>query len=260
MSFYRVASVSFVNARPLISGLEREREVDLQLAVPSALLGLLQSDKADVALLPTIDYQRTNDLTIVPAGGIASDGPTLTVRIFSRVPSEQIRGLACDPDSHTSVALARIILSQRYNLCPELSDLARASDAPDQARLLIGDKVVCDEPRGFSHQLDLGQEWKEMTGLPFVFAVWMAKPRAVTARLFELLQQAKLRGKTQIEQIVEQFAVPRGWPAALAHQYLTRHLQFDIGPREIESIHRFHDLAAAQGIIDGQRELRVFQP
>src|SRR5439155_16687175 len=171
----RIASVSFLNARPLIEGLERDSRVQLILDVPSALLGLLQRELADVALLPTIDYQRSSNLTMVPAGGIASDGPTLTVRVFSRVPIAQIRSLACDPDSHTSIALARIILSRRYNQRPEFCDLTRATDAADQARLLIGDKVVCEEPTGFEHQLDLGAEWKAMTGLPFVFAVWMAR-------------------------------------------------------------------------------------
>src|SRR5687768_14650401 len=172
MPLYRVASVSFLNARPLTAGLESGRDIDLHLAVPSALLNLLESDRAEVALLPTIDYQRSKeDLIVLPAGGIASDGPTLTVRIFSRVPIDQVRELACDPDSHTSVALARIILAQRYNLRPELTDLSRASDSPHQARLLIGDKVVCNEPVGFAHELDLGHEWKALTGQPFVFAV-----------------------------------------------------------------------------------------
>jgi chorismate dehydratase len=257
MSF-RVASVSFVNARPLIAGLERESEVKLELAVPSALLGLLESGRADVGLLPTIDYQRMSDLVVMPAGGIASDGPTLTVRIFSRVPVQGIESLACDTDSHTSVALARIILARRYDLRPELIELTRASDAKTQARLLIGDKVVCDEPRGFEHQLDLGQEWKAMTGLPFVFAVWCAKPAAAVERVNELLLAAKERGKGSVEEIVEKYAVPRGWPAGMARQYLTRNLQFDIGAREIEAMRVFHRLALEEGIIPSKRELNVF--
>src|SRR6516225_9190153 len=97
----RIASVSYLNARPLIHGLDRNPAVQLSLAVPAQLIDLLRDGQADVALLPVIDYARLPGLVIVPAGGIASDGQTLTVRIFSRVPISQIRSLACDPDSHT---------------------------------------------------------------------------------------------------------------------------------------------------------------
>src|SRR5215208_6237345 len=193
---FRVASVSYLNARPLIHGLENDPRIELALEVPSKLINRLRDGSADVALLPVIDYQRLDGLTILPPGGIGSDGPTLTVRIFSRVPIEQVRSLACDPDSHTSVALARILLARRHNLRPEFCDLARAGDNdPHQARLLIGDKVVCDEPAGFPHQLDLGAEWKAMTGLPFVFAVWMARPGvAGLQELHDRLDCAKRRG------------------------------------------------------------------
>jgi chorismate dehydratase len=93
MSKFRIASVSYLNARPLIHGLERDPRVQLLLDVPARLLDLLRDGRADVALLPVIDYQRLADLTIVPAGGIGSDGATLTVRIFSRVPVTRI---TCD--------------------------------------------------------------------------------------------------------------------------------------------------------------------
>lgn len=255
----RVASVSFLNARPLIAGLESDRDVELILDVPSKLLDLLRGDRADVALLPVIDYQRLGGLTIIPAGGIGSNGPTLTVRIFSRVPVDQIRSLACDPDSHTSVSLARIILAKLHNLRPEFCDLSRAGDDPQQARLLIGDKVVCDEPKGFAHQLDLGEEWKELTGLPFVFATWMAKRNADLPALSDLLSKAKQRGLADIDRIIARHAVPRGWPADLARQYLTQHLTFDVGERELEAIRTFHRLAAEQGIIDAARPLHVFK-
>jgi chorismate dehydratase len=252
---FRVASVSFLNARPLIHGLENEPAVRLSLAVPSKLLDLLRDGSADVALLPVIDYRRLDGLTILPAGGIGSDGPTLTVRIFSRVPAEQIRALACDPDSHTSVALARVILARRYGVRPEFCDLWRASrtggaDDPHQARLLIGDKVVCEEPAGFPHQLDLGGEWKHMTGLPFVFATWMARSDvADLPRLAAVLEQAKARGLANIERIIAAHARPRGWPADLARDYLTRHLTYHVGPRELEAIRTFHRLAAEEQLI-----------
>src|SRR6266404_8596497 len=109
---FRIGSVSYLNAKPLIYGLEREKGIQVELEVPSRLLGGLRQGRFDVALLPVIDYQRCDGLCLVPSGGIGCDGPTLTVRIFSRRPIEKIKTLACDTDSHTSVALARIVLAE----------------------------------------------------------------------------------------------------------------------------------------------------
>ncbi len=246
---YRIASVSFLNSKPLIEGLDRLPNVRLSLEVPSRLLESLRENRADVALLPVIDYQRMEGLTLLPAGGIGSDGPTLTVRVFSRVPISRIRTLACDPDSHTSVALARIILSRRHQLRPEFVDLRNAGDDPNQARLLIGDKVVCEEPIGFEHQLDLGAEWKALTGMPFVFATWMARKGVELGPLNEILERAKIEGMGKIEEIVRRHAVPLGWPVDLARQYLTRNLTFDLGERGLEAVRLFHRLAGEEGAI-----------
>src|SRR5436305_8113649 len=106
----RIGSVSYLNAKPLIHGLENEHDLSLILDVPSKLLPGLRDQRFDIALLPVIDYQRLDQLNIVPAGGIGCDGPTLIVRILSRVPIEHIKTLACATDSHTAVALARIVL------------------------------------------------------------------------------------------------------------------------------------------------------
>ena len=120
---YRLGSVSYLNAKPLIYGLERDPAVKLGLDVPSGLLGGLRREEYDVALLPVIDYQRMPGLRMLTCGGIGSDGPTLTVRIFSHVPFAQIRNMACDTDSHTSVALSRVILAERFGTHPAFVDL-----------------------------------------------------------------------------------------------------------------------------------------
>ena len=247
----RVASVGFVNARPLIAGLEGDPRVALSLDVPSRLLGRVRAGAADVALLPVIDLQREPGLRVVPAGGIGCDGPTLTVRLFSQTPFEKVTTLACDPDSHTSVALARVTLERLYGVRPELIDLYAARGAPGEARLLIGDKVVCEEPVGFEHQLDLGAAWKRMTGMPFVFAVWCARGGVELGDLPARLAAARARGMTQIDEIVKRYAVPRGWPAGIAIQYLTSYLKFDIGEPQLEAIRLFHRLAAEHGVIAG---------
>src|SRR6185295_11507886 len=134
----RIASVSYLNATPLIYGLDQEPDRELLLDVPAKLIDVLRDGRADVALLPVIDYQRLDNLCIVPAGGIGCDGETLTVRIFSKTPIERITTLACDTDSHISVALARLVLAEHFKIAPEFVDLGRAPG--DAARLLIGDK------------------------------------------------------------------------------------------------------------------------
>lgn len=254
----RLGSVSFLNAKPLIYGLEEADGIDLQLDLPSRLLDGLLEDRFDVALLPVIDYQRMDGLRLLSSGGIGCDGPTLTVRIFSAVPVERISTLACDTDSHTSVALARVILAERYSIRPEFVPLDRRRLPAPDAMLLIGDKVVCQGPIYLPHQVDLGQDWKALTGLPFVFAAWMAQPRVDLRDLADQLDRAKREGLAHVDRIIERFAIPQGWPADIARDYLTKHLHYDIGPRQLEAIRMFHRLAHQYGLIPhAPRELEL---
>jgi chorismate dehydratase len=255
---FRIACVSFVNARPLIDGLDSRDDVRLMLDVPSRMLDALESKRAEVALLPTIDLlHRADRVRMLPVAGIGCDGPTLTVRLFSRSPIESTRVLACDGDSHTSIALARIVLRKRFAIDPELIPLARASDRPFETRLLIGDKVVCEPPADMPHQLDLGDAWKQLTGLPFVFAVWATRCDIEPARidaLTTLLEDSLRRGLQNIDAIIQNFAIPRGWPPALARQYLTRYLHYDIGRLAFDGIEEFQQRTLVQSTGDRRTE------
>jgi chorismate dehydratase len=255
-----VGSVSFLNAKPLIYGLEHAPNVELTLDVPSHLLAGLADERFDVALLPVIDYQRLPGLRLLTAGGIGCDGPTLTVRIFSAVAIDQIQTLACDTDSHTSVALARIVLARLYGIRPRFVDLSPGVMKDGTALLLIGDKVVCEEPKGLPHQLDLGEGWKQLTGLPFVFAAWTARGGVDLGNLPKSLEYAKVAGLCHLDEIITRFAVPRGWPADVAHRYLAEHLKFDIGPRELRAIELFHEYAEAEGLLDRPRRALEVHP
>lgn len=250
----RVGSVSFLNAKPLIFGLENRPNLRLSLEVPSRLLGGLLEHRYDVALLPVIDYQRMDGLRVLSSGGIGCDGPTLTVRIFSRQPVEKIRVLACDTDSHTSVALAQIVLAERYGIRPTIVDLDASGPAlparhPETAKLLIGDKVVTQEPADMPFQIDLGQAWKELTGLPFLFAAWMARAGVELGTLVDDLKQARQSGLEQVEQIIATHAAPHGWPVDNARKYLTHYLQFGLTPSHFEAMGRFHHLAFKHGLL-----------
>jgi chorismate dehydratase len=245
----RIACVAFLNTRPLIWGLDRQPDVQLLPDVPSRLAERVRQGTADLGLLPVIDYQRLEGLQVVPSGCIGCDGHTLTVRIFARRPMQQIRTLACDTDSHTSVALARILLAERYGVRPTQIPITQATGAEDEARLLIGDKVICEEPAGFEVQLDLGHEWKLLTGLPFVFATWMARRGTDLRDLPQRLVTAREQGLANVHAIIEKHAVPRGWPAGIALQYLTVYLQYGVGERQLEAIRTFHALAHQHGVL-----------
>jgi len=252
----RIASVSYFNATPLNYGLDQRADCRLLLEVPAKLIDLLRENRADVALLPVIDYQRMDGLRVVPSGGIGSDGETLTVRIFSRTAIEKIQTLSCDVESHTSVALAKIIFAERYGIRPEF--VPSSTGSPDAAKLLIGDKVVCEEPVGYPHQLDLGAAWKMLTDLPFVFAAWVARVGMDLGDLPSQLEQAKRSGLEHVEELIEQYALPRGWPHHLARQYLTRNLKFDIGEPQLAAIRLFHELAHKHGMIERVNPLRIY--
>jgi chorismate dehydratase len=248
----RLGSVSYLNAKPLIHGLDDADDLHLSLDVPAKLIDGLRDGRFDVALLPVIDYQRLDGVRMLTSGGIGCDGPTLTVRLFSRVPINRIAMLACDTHSHTSVALARVILAEAYGVRPRFVDLDTddpSADPTAEARLLIGDKVVCEEPAGFDHQLDLGEAWQRLTGLPFLFAAWVARGGVALGDLPDRLLAAKRAGLADVDGIVRRFAVPRGWPADLARRYMTTFLKYDVGPRQLEAVRLFHALAFKHGML-----------
>lgn len=253
-SRYRVGAVRFLNARPLICGLDRDPRIELMLDVPAALGAGLDDRRYDVAMVPAVDCLRASGRwTIVPAGCIASDAETLTVRIFSRRPIESIDRLAVDADSHTSVTLARLILEHQFGRAPRLEPMdmrvmlaAPPTDRPDSV-LLIGDKVVAAGPNDpasvWPVQLDLGLAWRQWTGLPFVFAVWAARADADLGALPEILEQAKRNGLARREQIARDDGPVLGWPADLALTYMTRHLQYDLTEHRRAGMERYFELA-----------------
>lgn len=262
---YRVGCVSYLNAKPLIDGLDAEPGVSVRADVPARLLSDLEAGLVDVALCPVIDYfASASELELVPVGGIGCEGPTLTVRLYSQVPIDQIKTLHVDTDSHTSVALSRVLLAESFGIQPRIVEYhARERvaegkiDESPEAMLLIGDKVVTGSPLAvrYPYQLDLGEGWHELTGLPFVFATWMTKrgtdlgdlPARLSARLERNLPQRVL--------IAERYASAHGWPIELAEHYLIDVLRYRVGRLELEAIGRFGRLAHRHGLVAAERDV-----
>lgn len=251
--------VSFLNARPLIDGLDDHRDLRVLYDVPSALLEDLLTRQVDLALCPVIDYQLSDQpLQIVPVGGIGCDGTTMTVRVYSRVPIERIRRIRCDADSHTSNVLMRVVLADLYGIRPETAPATTPAEHPLlDALLLIGDKVVTAAPsdEAYPHQLDLGEAWKQLTGLPFVFAVWMCRRDANLGAAPAILDEQRRINRGRIDEIVAACAPKARWPHDLARRYLGEYLRYRIGHRELEAMECFWQRACELELIPELRPL-----
>jgi len=266
----RIGCVGYLNAKPLIDGLGEAGDPIVRLGVPSSLLEELEADEVDIALCPVIDYYRSKvPLVIVPVGCIASDGPAQTVKLFSKVPLADISQVHADLDSHTSVALLSVLLKELHGLGPEVIPFdARAEvhtgqgDATPQAMLLIGDKVVHHAPSrdDYPHQMDLGEAWKELTGLPFVFAVWMARRDTELGGLPGMLDNLRERNAGEIDRIADHQAEAHGWSAQAAREYLGRVIHYRVGPKHLEAIERFANYTAELGLIDQARRIERWRP
>lgn len=267
----KLGVVSFVNTLPLIDGLEILKDIELHFSVPSLLLDQLLNDEVDIALCSSIDYQRSPvDLVALTAGVLGCDGATLTVRLYSSVELDQIKHVYCDTDSHTSIVLMQILLKEIYGITPKLIDYnAREHVAENkpiespESMLLIGDKVVTDSPTAieYPYQLDLGAAWFEHTGLPFVFALWLAKKTTEIDKLHiaaaVLDRQRRYNQLDQLEKIVHKSAKPRNWPGDLARDYLTNKLAFEFTQERRKGLELFFDKAFEHGLLKKRRPLQL---
>ena len=194
---------------------------------------------------------------MAPDVGITCLGAVRSILLISKVPFGEIRTLAADGSSRTSVQLARVILRERYGAEPAIGSQAPVLEsmlADADAALVIGDPALRIDPERLPYRcLDLGAEWLALTGLPFVFAAWAGKPGLPAESLRPLLRESYEYGRARIDEIVESEFVRRGVSRELANQYLRRYIRFEIGPKEERGLETFfalmrknkHDYASA---------------
>lgn len=255
----RIGAVRYLNTVPLIEGLDKLADVELVLAVPALLGPMLAAGEVDLALVSLADAARLGvPLAQVPVGMIGCDGPTLTVRLFSQVPIAQVSTIHGDTDSVTSAVLCQILLNRLHGKTPQIRPFdareriepgAKGTQWP-QSLLLIGDKVVNDSPPQdlYPYQLDLGEAWKQHTGLPFVYAVWMCRAAdagsAMVRTAAAVLDRQLRHNLTRLDWIVRTHAPTHRWPTDLAARYIRDLLRYRVGERERLGAERFMDEAA----------------
>jgi len=280
----RLGAVEYLNARPLVFGLEGSPRFALRFDVPSRCATLLHGGGIDVGLIPSIEYLRgpaeaggrSNDgYRIVPGLAIASRGKVASVTIYTTRAIEDVRSIAMDTSSRTSVALARVICARAFKIQPEIHaqrpDL-EAMLAEADAALIIGDNALFTDPdvvrfrldtagSGVSpaiQSIDLGEVWTEMTGLPFVYAFWAGREGVLNAEAVAELQRAKQEGVQRPEEIVRRYFAGSPAREAAGVRYLRDNIKYDFGPDERAGLEVFYRYAAEAGLVDAPGELRFY--
>lgn len=260
----RLCAVSFLNTEPLVYDLTHPRPgaaeppFELSFEVPSACAARLESDDADVALVPVAAYAAHPEWEVVPEVAIACRGPAQTVVVASEVPFEDLDTIVLDDASRTSVALLRVLLASTDRR-PELVPGRHGSNADRIAgrtgALVIGDAAFGIERR-FPHVLDLGEAWFRLTGLPMVFAFWAARPGALAAEHVEALIASRDRGVKHAEAIARDYRTRRRTAGAdvLSENeyanYLRKRMRYDLGAFEREGLVEFLSRARVANVLD----------
>ncbi len=253
---WRIGAVSYLNTKPLIYGLrELLPEAELILDLPSRLADRLATGELDVALIPSVEFLRGRGLTIVSDACIACRGPVRSVRVLFRKPPIEVKTLALDEGSRTSAALAQVLLAERFGIRPTRQQLdinAAIEECDADAILVIGDRAMSLDVGAYCESWDLGEEWLRETGLPFVFAMWVAR-EPVPPQISDALQLARDSGLANLDEIVATEAPKYGLTAASCEEYFRRHLHFYLGESEIAGLNLFSKLADSLGLITKTR-------
>jgi chorismate dehydratase len=249
----QIGAVSYLNSRPLIEGLEGLLpSANLVLDYPSRLADALSNGQLDVALIPSIEYFRRPGYEVISDACVAARGEVLSVKLYCRVHPGQIRTLALDEGSRTSAALTKVILAERYGVIPKTEPLRMESTTTDSgadAVLLIGDRAMHSPEESFVEVMDLGQFWYDWTGLPFVFAMWVARREVNTEGVDEALSHARDLGIANVADIAREEAPRLGISETLAHKYLTRNLHYHLTSAERSGLKLFSELAAQHNLV-----------
>lgn len=258
----RLGAVDYLNVRPLVHGLERFPDlITLRFDSPATCARLLDAGEIDLGMVPSITHLARPSDRIVPGMCIGSDGAVDSVALFLRKPIREIRTLAVDTSSRTSVALTRILCARRFAIAPEFvphpPDLAAMTAKADGA-LVIGDPALFADHRALGlEKIDLGLEWTAMTGLPFVWAFWAGRPDAASPQIVGLLEDATTSGLAHLDEIADAY-VPDPAGRQIGRRYLREHLMFEFSPRAVEGLRAYYREALALGVATGEPRLDFF--
>jgi chorismate dehydratase len=259
----RLGAVGYLNARPLVFGLEQNPRFELRYDLPSECARLLHAREIDLGLVPSIEYLRgPQPYAIVPGPAVTSKGPVASVALYTRREPPDITTVAMDTSSRTSVALVTVLLRRLHGRTVE--PVAMAPDLPSMlaradAALIIGDPALfLDHEAAGVRKIDLGEAWFGATGLPFVYALWAGWPGAVTPGDVAALVRARDLGVARSDEIAAAHCGGDSAREALVRRYLRDNIRCVLGGEEIEGLTAFYRYAAELGLAPFDGTLRFY--
>jgi chorismate dehydratase len=264
----RVGRIPYINCYPVYGGIDRgivALDAELVDGIPSALNRRMAQGALDISVISAVEYARdTARYLLLPDLAISCDGPVRSVMLFSRVPAERLGAarVLVTRSSMTSVVLLELLFEHvwkaRASFVPadaEIADLARAEQPEHEARLIIGDAALLlssgasDLAREYPYAYDLGAAWKEWTGLPFVFAVWVAQRSAPVERSLALhaqLIRSRDWGLEHLGILADQASQATGVSRRAALEYLSG-LDYGLRYEHLAGLTTFFGKLAASG-------------
>jgi chorismate dehydratase len=288
MGKLRISIVEFLNTAPLVWGFTDgplEGRYELSFAVPSQCAEDLRAGRADVGIIPAIEYQRMEDVVALPGMAVAAKNEVRSILVVSKMPIEYVRRFALDTNSRSSVGLVRLLCRGHWNIAPEFVDAAPDPDAmlaQNDAALIIGDPALClrakvdaleakvpgsepccdgdpnEQPVKDVSTLfvyDVAQQWREMTGLPCVLAIWVARRGTVTPEIVADFQASREYGLARIGEIAEGAALKLELTPRSLERYLTENIDFSLDEENLAGLTRYFEECAAAGLIPRARPL-----
>jgi chorismate dehydratase len=270
MSVVRLGAVGYLNARPLVYGLDSDPRFSVRYDLPSECARLLHEGAIDVGLIPSIEYARGGPYRIVPDLAIASGGTVASVALYTRKPIREVRSIAMDTSSRTSVALVHVLCRRLYSINPAIE--ARGPDLDDMlsrcdAALIIGDNALfLSEPtrsaalqgREPLTKIDLGEAWLRLTGLPFVYAFWAGRPGALTPAHVDALRCARDLGIKRPEELAQQYLADAPERQPLGAAYLRDNIKYYLRDSELAGLRTFYRYAAEAGLVSAAPEPQFY--
>lgn len=235
----KVGIVNYLNTRPLLYGIRNSavyEQIELTEDYPANIARLLVDGAIDVGLVPVAVIPHLNEHHIVADYCIGAEGAVASVALFSQVEVQQVQKLLLDYQSRTSVALAKVLLREYWKIQPQLVDTKsdfRSMIKGTTAGVIIGDRAL--EQRQVSEYVyDLGAAWKDLTGLPFVFAAWISN-KPLPADFMAAFNEANKMGLENIDKVVAETP----YPVFDLHQYYTKYVRFELDADKKRGLERF---------------------